>query len=124
MKCLTGRAIRLGVLSDSELPAARLEEALKRMDLLPFFASVISSRDIGHCKPDREAYEAALGELACSPPASAFVGHDLVELAGAAQLGMHTIAFNYEPGTRADHYARHFSEIADIVTEVSLTTGK
>lgn len=123
LSALAEQGARLGVLSDSELPSAELAALLHRMSLASFFVSILSSRDIGHCKPDRETYEASLAELRCSPEAAGFVGHDAGELAGAARLGMHTIAFNFEPDTLADQYARRFSDIARIVSELGALAG-
>ena len=101
---LFSMGVRLGVLSDSEQPAAQLQHLLARLGLEPYFASVVSSRDIGETKPAPACYQASLAALGLEPQEAAFVGHDALELAGAARLGMATIAFNFEPDAVADVY--------------------
>jgi FMN phosphatase YigB (HAD superfamily) len=45
----------------------------------------------------------------------AFVGHDGDELAGAALVGMPTVAVNYDHDAVADVYLEHFQQLAGIV---------
>lgn len=101
---LAAMGMRLGALSDSEHPAAQLRRLLARLGLETYFSSVVSSRDLGETKPAPACYQASLAALGLSPPEAAFVGHDSIELAGAARLGMATIAFNFEPDAVADVY--------------------
>lgn len=101
---LTGMGVRLGVLSDSEHPASQLRRVLGRLGLEQHFCSVISSRDLGETKPAAACYQASLAALGLMPHEAAFVGHDAGELAGAAAVGMATIAFNFEPDAVADVY--------------------
>ena len=46
---------------------------------------------------------------------TAFVGHDAAGLSGAAELGMRTIAFNYDRDAAADVYLARFEELLDLV---------
>jgi FMN phosphatase YigB (HAD superfamily) len=84
---LAGSGLRLGVLTDSELPAAQLEQRLARMHLSECFEVVISSRDLGRAKPDAACYRAAAEELGVEPSAAAFVGVREGDLTGAAAAG-------------------------------------
>lgn len=101
---LAAMGMRLGALSDSEHPAAQLRRLLARLGLEKYFSSVVSSRDLGETKPAPACYQASLAALGLRPAEAAFVGHDAIELAGAARLGMATIAFNFEPDAVADVY--------------------
>ena len=43
-----------------------------------------------------------------------FVGHNPSEIQGAINVGLTTIAFNYEDGVKADIYVEHFSDLLDV----------
>jgi FMN phosphatase YigB (HAD superfamily) len=45
---------------------------------------------------------------------TAFIGHDVDELAGAQTVGMKTIAFNYDKKARADYYIDQFSDLLEV----------
>jgi FMN phosphatase YigB (HAD superfamily) len=75
----------------------------------------VSSFDLGHALPDPEAYRTALGMLGLSAEATAFVSHDAHELAGAAAVGMATIAVNHQSGAVADVYLDELAQLADVV---------
>jgi HAD superfamily hydrolase (TIGR01509 family) len=101
----------LGVLSDSEAPASRLRDRLTLLGLNECFAVVLSSVELGRTKPDPLCYQAGLSALGLPAGETAFVGHDALELQGAARLGMRTIAFNYEPAAIADAYLTRFEDL-------------
>ena len=54
---------------------------------------------------------------ACRPGRVAFVGHDAVELAGTAALGMSTIVFNGDADARADFAIDRFEELVQLVAD-------
>jgi len=105
----------LGVLSDSEHPAALLREQLQRLGLGGLFTAVVSSIDLGRVKPDPICYSTALRAMGLDADDVAFVGHDTEELAGAARMGIRTIAFNFAPDARADVFLARFEELLDLV---------
>jgi len=107
--------VPLGVVSDSENRADQLREHLARLGLGGAFAVVVSSRDLGCTKPDPRCYLTALGQLGLPAERVGFVGHDAVELAGARNVGMASIAFNECPGCEADIRLRHFRELLSYV---------
>ncbi len=114
----------LGTISNSECSAAAHREWLDRFALGECFTSVISSIDLGQTMPDPICYMKALGEMQLSPAEVAFVGHDSLEMSGAAELGMPTIAFNFEPDVQADVYINRFEELTDAVaSRPSLTAA-
>jgi hypothetical protein len=43
------------------------------------------------------------------------VGHDVEELAGAAAVGMPTIAFNFDADAQANVYLARFEELLDVI---------
>lgn len=101
----------LGAICNSELPASGLHGRLERFGMAPWFATAVSSIDLGRTMPDAECYRAALKNMGLSAEQTAFVGHDAVELAGATALGMVTIAYNYDPDAQADVYLGRFEEL-------------
>lgn len=116
LAALAERGVRLAALSDSEHPAEQLYRLLVKLGLNTYFTSVISSRDLGQTKPAPTCYLAALASLKLRPEEAAFVGHDAEELAGAARVGMATIAFNYERTAVADVYLFRMDALPALLT--------
>ncbi len=104
-------SLRLGIVSDSESTADELRWRLDRWGLASHFTTIVSSRDLGLCKPDPRCYYAALERLDTKPDRAVFVGHDIEELDGARAIGLRTVAFNYEPGARADVFLERFAAL-------------
>jgi len=94
LAALADANVPLGVLSDTESTEAEVRSRLDRLGVGRFFSAIITSRDVGFVKPEREAYECALTALGARAQHSAFVGHDLDELEGAVAAGLSAIAFN------------------------------
>jgi len=105
----------LGVLSDSEAPAAQLQQRFIKLGLAGCFSTVVSSVELGCTKPDPRCYQRALDAMNLPPRQVAFVGHDAEELQGAAAVGIPTIAFNYEPGAEADVFIERFDDLIKAV---------
>jgi HAD superfamily hydrolase (TIGR01509 family) len=76
--------------------------------------SIISSMDIGTRKPDPKIYQAVLQQLGLAPQQAIFVGHKASELSGAHEVGMQTVAFNYDPDASADYYIERFSDLLNV----------
>ena len=107
----------LGVLSDSDRPGAELRGQLDRFGLHFPFASVVSSLDLSETKPHPLGYRTALEEMGLRAEEVAFVGHDTLELAGAAACGLGTIAFNFDAEAKADVFIARFEELLDVVSQ-------
>jgi len=73
--------------------------------------SIISSKEIGVRKPDPLLYQAALQQLGVSRDQTVFVGHKISELDGARNVGLITVAFNYDKSAQADYYIENFSDL-------------
>jgi HAD superfamily hydrolase (TIGR01509 family) len=105
----------LGVISNSEHPAAALRGRLHRFGIEKIFPAVVSSIDLRCCMPDLASYSAALQSMNLPPDKVVFVGHDPMELAGARAVGMTTVAFNSDSDAKADVYISRFEELIEVL---------
>lgn len=112
---LHAAGVAMGVVSDSEHPATVLAERLERLGAGGVFQAVVSSIDLERIKPDPVCYLTAVSAMDLSVDQVAFVGHDTEELAGAARVGMSTIAFNHDPEAKADVFIVRFEELVELV---------
>ena len=108
---LHAAGIVMGVLSDSENPGALIHQRLDRLGLGQVFKAVVSSIDLEQIKPHPVGYRTALQAMELPADRVAFVGHDAEELAGAAAVGMSTIAFNHDPAAKADVFIARFEQL-------------
>ena len=115
--------VRLGVLTDTELPGRRIRGTLDSLGIGHLFHAVVSSHDIGHAKPERAAFDAAVIALSVDPGRCAFVGHDAEELHGAGESGLYTIAYNFANGVTADAYLKDFADLIGIVVPNTIPTA-
>lgn len=107
--------LALGVLSNSEHPAAALRQRLLRLAVGKLFTTVVSSIDLQRTMPDPACYLTAARAMNLPTEHVAFVGHDTAELAGAMAVGMPAIAFNFDTDARADVYLARFEELLDVI---------
>ena len=107
--------LKLAVLSDTESRQPRVRRRLAELGIEDCFDAVVTSVDIGHVKPDPEAYAAAMARLNVTADETIFVGHDEDELLGAMQTGLTAVAFNASDGVPADHRIERFPELLDFV---------
>lgn len=112
---LSSTGFPLAVVSNSEYPSHLLRQRLERMGLQGLLTAVVSSRDLGRVKPDPICYQTALMALGLPAGAAAFVGDDADELAGAAQVGLQTIAFNPTCEPDSDISLTRFADLLDLV---------
>ena len=112
---IVAAGIPLAIVSDTEHASHVLRERLESMGLQDMLTAVVTSHDLGCTKPDPRCYRTALEALELHAPQTAFVGHDAEELAGAARLGMQTIAFNTSDGVVADTLLTRFVELLELV---------
>lgn len=112
---LRARGFRLGVLSDTEQSADQVRQKLERFGLGGLFDAVVTSIDIGHVKPELEAYAAAADSVGVSRSQCAFVAHDVDELVGAQEAGMFAIAFNAAADVPCDVRIDAFSDLIELM---------
>ena len=111
---LKNRNLYLGIITDTAQPLHVKINKLERGGFGNLWDSIISSREVGVQKPDPKIYQIALRQLGISSDQAVFVGHKPSELDGARNVGMKTVAFNYENGAKADFYIKKFSDLADL----------
>lgn len=107
--------LTLGILNNSERSSAALRRQLEQFGVADVFTSVISSIELGQVKPAAATYLASLRQMGLRPEQAAFVGHDSDELAGAAEVGMATIAFNFDDDAKADVRLERFEQLLDVI---------
>ena len=101
---LKARGLRLGIITDTMYPMEWKMRRLEKAGVAEFIDIVACSTDLGVHKPDPAIYSYALQQAQLAPGEAVFVGHLDVELHGAHQAGMITIAINPDPGANADYY--------------------
>lgn len=106
----------MGVLSNAASSRDDVIDRLNRLGISSCFQAVLSSYDLGERPSDRRGYCAAAGAMGMATSDIAFVGHDADELAGAANAGMLTIAYNYDADARADVYLDRFGQLIQTVS--------
>ena len=111
---LKQRGFVLGIVTDTMYPVEWKMRWLDKVGVAEFIDVVACSTVLGVHKPDPAMYLNALQQAHLTPSESAFVGHDASELEGACKAGMTTVAVNYDPGTKADYYARSLVDLLNV----------
>ena len=111
--------IVLVALSDTESGEVGVRRILKQLGVEQYFTAVAASFDIGHAKPEPEAFDYAIERTGVPKNLCGFVAHDIDELEGAQQHDLFAIGYNYHPAAPADAYIEHFSELLKFQAEAS-----
>jgi len=111
---LKQRGFILGIVTDTIYPIEWKMRWLDQVGVAEFIDVVACSTVLGVHKPNPAIYLNALQQAHLAPGESAFVGHDAGELEGAHKAGIVTVAVNYDPGTRADYYARSLVDLLNV----------
>ena len=110
---LKARGYKIAILSDTPHSKSTKNWIIKNIGLGELFDAIFVSSEIGHMKPDKEAYFTVLNSFKIKPTEAVFVGHDEDELVGAKKIGMKTISYlGHHSG---DFVIKKFSEILDVV---------
>lgn len=115
LKQLACEGIPLAVVANTEHSSFVLRERLERMGLPDVFSAVVTSSELDAVMPEPICYQTALDALELHACQAAFVGHDADELAGAARLGMQTIAFNPTHEVHADVLLTRFKDLMELL---------
>jgi len=107
--------LQLAAIGNSIQPASVIRQRLARFAMGPYFSAIVSSIDSGCTMPEPASYQAALAAMQLSAEEVAFVGHDAAQLAGAAALGMQTVAFDPDLDAAADREIEHFEDLLDVL---------
>jgi putative hydrolase of the HAD superfamily len=104
----------LGIVTDTANSISSKLNWFERGGFGHVWDSIISSMDVGTRKPDAKIYHAALQQLGLTADRVVFIGHRAAELAGAREVGMQTVAFNYDKDARADYFIEKFSDLLKV----------
>jgi putative hydrolase of the HAD superfamily len=89
----------LAVVTDAQSAYARAE--LHKVGLLDYFDPIIVSGDHGYRKPDERLFVFALEGMGVAAKHTMFVGNDMHrDIYGAREVGMTTVMFNSDQGTK------------------------
>lgn len=114
LKALKARSLYLGIITDTAQPLHVKLSKLERGGFGHLWDSITPSNEVGVQKPHPRIYQLALDQLRLTPNQAMFVGHKAIELDGARDVGMKTVAFNYDPDVKADFYIQNFSELVSL----------
>lgn len=118
---LDGAGYQLGIVSNTVMPGAAIDDYLEREGLLSYFPVRVYSSEVGYMKPNRRIFQLALDRLDIAPENTFFVGDRLDnDVRGASRLGMKTILIRHRPGkrrgwVRPDYVVHSLPEIPIIV---------
>jgi putative hydrolase of the HAD superfamily len=114
LKLIKARGLYLGIITDTAHPLHFKLSKLECGGIGNLWDSIIPSSEVGVQKPDPAIYRLALAQLGIEADQAVFVGHKSSELEGAHNSGITTVAYNYEPGARADIYIKQFSDLSHL----------
>lgn len=93
LDALRRRGVPLALLTNGGTLPQR--EKIKKFDLAPFFEHILIEEELGVGKPQRRAFELALGRLGVPGADAWMIGNDLEwDIEGAQAVGIHSIWFN------------------------------
>ena len=104
----------LGIVTDTANPLYAKLNWFERGGFGHVWDAITSSLDVGVRKPDPKIYCAALKQLGVAVEQAVFLGHKKSELDGARNVGIRTIAFNYDDDALADYYVDKFADILKV----------
>jgi putative hydrolase of the HAD superfamily len=124
LRTLKQNGFLLGIITDTANPISVKLRWFENGGFADVWDSIVSSHEIGIEKPDPKIYQAALDHLGLKPHQAVFVGHNPIELDGANKIGMTTVAFNQDPGAKADFSITHFNDLLSIQFMESSSEGQ
>jgi HAD superfamily hydrolase (TIGR01509 family) len=114
LKKLKEWGLVLGIITDTMYPLEWKMRRLEKAGVAEFIDIVSCSTELGAHKPDPAVYSYALQQAKLTVDEAAFVGHMGIELAGAHQVGMTTIAIDHDEGAIADFYCNSISDLLNL----------
>jgi putative hydrolase of the HAD superfamily len=110
----------LAIVSDGQTSWARAE--LHKVGLTEYFGPIVVSGDHGFRKPDPRLFQYALDGMAVTAQKTLYVGNDMYrDIYGAQQIGMSTVMFDSDQGTKQhedcapDHTITDFRDLLAIL---------
>ncbi|TPG36714.1 HAD family hydrolase [Mycolicibacterium hodleri] len=102
----------LAVVSDGQKAYARAE--LHKVDLTQYFGPIVVSGEHGFRKPDRRLFQYALDAMGVPAEKTVYVGNDMYrDVYGAREMGMRTVMFDSDQGTKVHQDCRPDFTITD-----------
>jgi putative hydrolase of the HAD superfamily len=111
VKQLKDEGFILGIITDTAMPFSKKLDWFDKHGFGRLWDSVISSREIGTCKPSPTMYQLALEQTGVTPGEAVFVGHKGSELDGARAMGLRTIGLHCDPEALADIYIQDIRDL-------------
>lgn len=105
--------IQMTVLSGGHLTAQQLADRLTRLGLARFIGTVLTEMEISQARPAESCFEVAVAVSGRSREQLCYVGRSAPALAGAAAVGLRTVAVNYDEDAEADVFLGHFEQLLD-----------
>ena len=117
VRAIAGR-YRLGIISDTGFASGKAQDDLLERDgLRSLFAVTVYSMDIGHAKPRREPFDAALEALGVPAGEVIHIGdNERTDVRGALDQGMRAIRVDFvrqNGPSSAEFVARTFDELTE-----------
>jgi len=124
LRAIDQMGLKMGLVSNTMLPAAVVDEHLREAGLVEFLPVRVYSSDTGYKKPNPMIFQLALNRLNIAAENALFVGDRLnADVAGPARLSMKTVLISPLPvrGGRArpDGIVRRLSELPAIIDSLS-----
>jgi putative hydrolase of the HAD superfamily len=89
----------LAIVTDGQSSYARGE--LHKVGITEYFGPIVISGDHGFRKPDRRLFQYALDGMGVTADNTLYVGNDMYrDIYGAREIGMHTVMFDSDQGTK------------------------
>lgn len=110
------RGYKVAVLSDTPQNKKTKKFMMEVIGVGDLFDEIFVSSEIGHMKPDKEAYFAVLNHFGLKTSEVVFVAHDEDELMGAKELGIKTIS--YQGHKSGDFLIKKFGEILGVLEKL------
>ena len=86
---LRDRGLKLGVISNTFIPASVLDQHLESIGLIDLFPVRIYSCELDFRKPDKRIFQLGLDELGTAPERTMYVGNSLrCDIGGSNRMGM------------------------------------
>jgi len=112
----------MAVISNAD---GKIDQVLTRCGISDCFASITDSGNVGHEKPHRAIFDAALGEMKADPSESLYVGDVYsVDYVGALNAGMQAVLFDVAGAYRQREYPRveSLTELENLLSTLSHTS--
>jgi HAD superfamily hydrolase (TIGR01549 family) len=112
------RDYRLAVISNAD---GKIRQVLESVGLAQYFESITDSGLVGHEKPDRRIFEAALSSMQLSAEDGLYVGDIYaVDYAGATAAGMKAVVIDFPRVYRGNSFPRveSLDELVDYVQRI------